>query len=492
MKPALFTFAKNPSQKMASLRRENSLRLTEKVKKLETEVERLREENAKLREENAELNEDNTKLKEENAELRRRLGLNSTNSSKPPSSDSPSVRRSPRTPTERKPGKQEGTKGNRRSFLEPTEIVDHRPKTCRHCGAEIPSDASVTGSYQRRQQVEIPPIKPSVTEHRYHSICCPNCGKLARDEVKEEHKLCSGPRLSSLIAILTTMHNLTRRHIDDILRDVLGIGVSLGTVDNCVHEAGEAVKEPVSTLKDQLPQQEKLNIDETGWKKAGEKRWLWTFVAPNFTFFHIAKSRGKRVLKEFLGEPFPGIITSDRFSSYRSYLAAGWQICLAHLIREAKGLAQSDDSDVSCLGHWIRRELKLMIKLWKKGKSKSPEMNACKARLKRACLSGQDSGDKHVRNLARAILKYWEAVILFTRVEGISPTNNIAERNLRSLVIARKISFGNHSEKGLATTARLRTVVATARMRGVNVWDYLTHALAQHRSGQPVPLLDTS
>jgi transposase-like protein len=88
--------------------------------------------------------------------------------------------------------------------------------------------------------------------------------------------------------MLTAVHNLPRRHIDQLLKDVLGIQVSLGTVDNCVHEVGEAVGEPVNALKGQLPQQDKLKIDETGWKKAGKGKWLWTFVAPSFTFFHIA------------------------------------------------------------------------------------------------------------------------------------------------------------------------------------------------------------
>lgn len=470
MKSTLLSLTNDPSQEeMISLKREDYFKLVKEVEQLEKE---------------------NAKLREENAELRRRLGLNSTNSSMPPSSDSPSVKRPSQNPTGRKPGKQEGAKGHRRPFLEPTKIVDHLPKICRYCGAEIPPDAPLSKSYLHRQQVEIPPIKPIVIEHRYHAVCCPNCGKLSREEVKEEHKPCCGPRLASLVAMLTTVHNLTRRHIDELLKDVLGIQVSLGTVDNCVHEVGEAVGEPVSHLREQLPRQDKLNIDETGWKKAGERRWLWVFVASTFTFFHIAESRSKKVLEEILGKFFSGTITSDRFSSYRSYQAAGWQICLAHLIREAKGLAESLDPAVSRFGHWVRHELKLMINLWKKGKLKSREMNACKARLRRACLLGQDSKDKQARNLAKAILKDWEAVTLFTRLEGISPTNNAAERSLRSSVIARKISFGNQSERGLVTTAHLRTVVVTARMHGISAWDYLTHAVAQYRSGQPVPLLN--
>jgi hypothetical protein len=283
---------------------------------------------------------------------------------------------------------------------------------------------------------------------------------------------------------------MTRRHIEGLLEAMVGVRLSLGTIDNRTHEVGDSLEEPVKALQEQLPYQERLNIDETGWKKAGERQWLWAFVAPTFTYFHIARTRGKGVLGDILGERFCGTIISDRYSAYRSYQrASGWQICLAHLIREAKGLAQSDEGEVSRFGHWVRHELKLMIRLEKEGRAKSLEMNSCKARLSRACLLHRDSPNKHVRNLARGILKDWEAVVLFTKAEGISPTNNIAERSLRSLVIARKVSFGNHSPRGLTTTARLRTIAATATRCGINVWDYLTHALIQYRSGQPVPPL---
>lgn len=204
-----------PQEEVISLKGENYFNLVKRVERLEAEVGRLEAGIDRLEAENA-------KLREENAELKRCLGLNSTNSSKPPSSDPPSMKYPPRTSTGRRPGKQEGAKGHRRFFLEPTEIIDHRPKMCRHCGIDIPPDIPVSGSYQRRQQVEIPPIKPIVTEHHYHSIRCPKCGKLIREEVKEEHKPCCGPHLASLIAMLTAVHNLPRRRIDQLLKDILG------------------------------------------------------------------------------------------------------------------------------------------------------------------------------------------------------------------------------------------------------------------------------
>ena len=444
----------------------------ERIARLESEIDALRMENVAL--------------KEENAELKRRLGLDSSNSSKPPSSDPPSMKYPHRTPTGRKPGKQKGAKGHRRDFLPPTTIVDHRPEICQHCGTAIGDDVPVTGDYQRRQQVEIPPIEPIVIERRYHGVRCPACRKVTRAKPLESEKMCYGPRLGALIAILATVHNLTRRHIDALLSTVLG------TIDNCVHEVGNAVKGPVEAIREELIQQAGLNIDETGWKKNGKRRCLWTFVAPTLTFFHIAETRGKKVLVAILGERFDGIIVSDRYKVYRSYEKGGWQVCLAHLIREAKALSQSPDPATARFGFWARRELKLMIKLWKKGKANSLQMNSCKARLSRACRLQRASPDKHARRLANAILNDWEAVTLFTTVEGVSPTNNAAERSLRQSVIARKISFGNHSDKGAATTERLRTIVATAKLRGIDTWDYLAHALTQHRMGQPVPLLQAS
>ena len=349
----------------------------------------------------------------------------------------------------------------------------------------------MTGAYQRWQQVELPLIEPIVTERRYHEVRCPSCKKVSGAKPQQGERICYGPRLGALITICATAHNLTRRHIDALVGSVLGTHLSLGTIDNCIHEAGNAVEHPVEALKKELAQQNRLNIDETGWKKAGKKRWLWTFVAPAVTCFHIAETRGKKVLEEILGERFAGIIVSDRHSAYRSYDKGGWQVCLAHLIREAKGLSLSSDRDTARFGFWVRRELRLMIKLRKRGEAKSLEMNSCKARLKRTCYLQQDSPDKHARRFAGGILRDWEAVTLFTRVGGIPPTNNIAERSLRQSVIAGKSSFGNHSERGLRTTERLQTIIATAGMRGIDAWDYLTHALIQHRTGQPAPLLQT-
>ena len=130
-----------------------------------------------------------------------------------------------------------------------------------------------------------------------------------------------------------------------------------------------------------------------------------------------------------------------------------------------------------------------MISLWRKGRSKTPEMDECKARLKIVCNHHKDDDNKQVRNLCKLILDGWEAVIYFTTVDGIEPTNNIAERFLRLLVISRKINFGSQSDEGMKTTAYLRTVAGTCKIRKISTWSYLSKVVEAYRKGIKVPMV---
>ncbi|MBF0456929.1 MAG: transposase, partial [Nitrospirae bacterium] len=188
------------------------------------------------------------------------------------------------------------------------------------------------------------------------------------------------------------------------------------------------------------------------------------------------------------GESFSGIIISDYYNVYRNY-AKKWQTCLAHIIRKAKGLIEDDDKLVQAVGYLLKRELKLMIALWRKGRSKTPEMDECKARLKIICTYNKDNDNKQVRNLCKLILDGWEAVVYFTEVEGIEPTNNIAERFLRLLVISRKINFGSQSDAGVKTTAYLRTVAGTCKIRKISTWNYLAAVVEAYRKGIAIPMI---
>ncbi|MBF0467241.1 MAG: transposase [Nitrospirae bacterium] len=266
--------------------------------------------------------------------------------------------------------------------IEPTEVIDHYAGSCKGCESSL--EGLPSNGYRSSQQVEIPEIKPRVIEHRYHNVDCPNCGETTTAEASNEEKICCGPRLTGLIATLTTVYNLSRRNVQAIISSIMETDLSLGSIDNRVQEVGRALDEPVKELKSQLQKEESLHIDETGWKKSGKRMWAWVFVAKTLVFFHIDSSRGRKVLKSILGESFSGIIISDYYNVYRNY-AKKWQTCLAHIIRKAKGLIEDDDKLVQAVGYLLKRELKLMIALWRKGRSKTPEMDECKARLKIIC-----------------------------------------------------------------------------------------------------------
>lgn len=219
--------------------------------------------------------------------------------------------------------------------------------------------------------------------------------------------------------------------------------------------------------------------------------WAWVFVAKTLVFFHIDSSRGRKVLKEILGESFSGIIILDYYNVYRNY-SEKWQTCLAHIIRKAKGLIEDDEQLVQAVGCLLKRELKLMISLWRKGWGKTPEMDECKARLRVICTYNKDNDNKRVRNLCKLILDGWEAVVYFTEVDGIEPTNNIAERFLRLLVISRKINFGSQSDAGVKTTAYLRTVAGTCKIRKTSTWNCLASVVEAYRKGIEVPMIPLS
>ena len=126
-----------------------------------------------------------------------------------------------------------------------------------------------------------------------------------------------------------------------MLADVLGIEIRLGSTQKAWEEVSQAVEKPVQQLEEQLPQQAVLNVDETGWRTNGDKRWLWALVAPQFVFYLVACARGAEVLVSLMGAVFRGILCNDRWVSYLSYHSGRMPLCWAHLKRNILGIADS-------------------------------------------------------------------------------------------------------------------------------------------------------
>ena len=265
------------------------------------------------------------KLKRELAESRR----NSTNSSKPPSSDGlagPQRERGrkPGAKCKRRAGGQPGHPGHYRKPAEAARVsqtIEVFPKQCNGCGQEFaasPISAQAIGEPYRHQVVDMPPIQAWITEYQCLKLQCPGCGQMTRAAVPEEAQDQTGPRLTALVAYLTVVCRMPRRVVQRFLEQAMGIWLSVGSTQSCCEQTSEAVEGACEELKNQLASAPVLNIDETGWRLSGDKRWIWAFVANSFTYYVVAAGRGAEVLVTLLGRYSCSWLSTGREPSSRA------------------------------------------------------------------------------------------------------------------------------------------------------------------------------
>lgn len=467
-------------------------------------IERLRQENERLRQENAE-------QKKRIADLERQLALrqqNSTTTSKPPSSDGLAGQqrlRGRRAKSRRRPGGQPGHPGHSRALVPPERvntIIDFVPQTCRHCRRALQARDDIDGP-RRHQVTELPPIEAHVTEYRCHRRVCRACGTMTPAPLPAELEGQFGPQLTALIAYLTVVCRLPRAVVQRLLEGALQISMSLGSTQKAWEEASAAVAVPYEALQDALPQQRVLNADETGHRTNGDKRWMWALVARTFVFYQIATSRGSDVLHRLLGPTFGGTLGSDRLPSYLTYAANQRQFCWSHFTRNllsAQELAKTPSTLRFCRDALALQ--KRLFRLWHRFRGDPHARGAPLTREELITrvrpiekhlfgLAGRhvNAANNDVRNLARALFLHLPHFFTFVYEEGVEPTNNAAERALRTAVQWRKIMFGTRSADGEVAVARLLTITRTCQLQQLNALVYLTAAIRAHRRRQVVASL---
>jgi transposase len=252
------------------------------------------------------------------------------------------------------------------------------------------------------------------------------------------------------------------------------------------------VAAPCQELEQQLKDEPVLNIDETGWRTNGGKRFLWAFVAARYIVYTVAATRGSEVLVRLLGAVFQGILCSDRFSAYLKYHSGTAQFCWAHLKRNLLGILEYTKSSV--VEQFCRDALAehaRLFRLWHKfrgGVINRQQLVDRSIKIQKRLLAlaerHLDSSHREIANLAMALFKHNERLYTFLEHEGVEPTNNSAERALRTGVQWRKISFGNRSADGEVATAHLLTVAETCDLQRLNILGYLSTAIASHRHRQ--------
>ena len=481
------------------------------------ENERLRLENERLRDQAKQAAEEiankQRQIAEKNKEivdLERQLAArkqNSRNSSKPPSSDGLAGesrlrgRQQPSLRSRRKPGGQPGHPGKHRAQAPPervNEVHTVLPEQCGHCGHGLGhclDEVQTSGELHRHQVIEVPAMAAHIIEYQCYRVICPQCQQSTRAPIPEQAQRQTGPQLTALVAYLTVTCRMPRRVLETVLEQVLGTAVSVGNTQACWEEASEAVAAPCQELEQQLQREPVLNVDETGWRTNGEKRYLWAFVAASFVLYTIARTRGSELLIQLLGAVFEGILCSDRFSGYLKYHQGQAQFCWAHLKRNILGVL--DFTKQTATERFCRNALAVhasLFRLWHKFRSgliDRPQLLNRSIRLQRRLFvlaeAHLDSPDRQVQNLALALFEHGDRLFTFLEHAGVEPTNNSAERALRTGVQWRKICFGNRSAAGEVATARLLTVTQTCRLHQRNALVYLANAISCHRQGRSAP-----
>ncbi|MGF1614536.1 MAG: IS66 family transposase [Gammaproteobacteria bacterium] len=311
-------------------------------------------------------------------------------------------------------------------------------------------------------------------------------------EITEWHRV--GPGLMALIVCLALRMRLSRARIREFLGTWLGVTLATGTLNQCVHEAAHAVLPVEEELVDEVNRSELLHGDETSWKEAGKALWLWVFTSTTVTFYLIGY-RTREFLDHLLGEAFTGWLMSDGYRVYRAYTKR--LRCWAHLVRKARGLAESWVPSSQRFGQQALDVLQtLMQAVYEARESPGGGLKAKYPHqldtFRACCERYQDADHEKTRALAREFLKDWEAIFAVLSHPHLPLTNNHAERALRHWVILRKLSLGTRSEQGSRALALLASVIDTCRQRGVSPWTYLAEVIRLRRQGLDAPALPTA
>jgi transposase len=357
------------------------------------------------------------------------------------------------------------------------------------------ADRVAVGEPARLQVEELPVMSVRVTEHRCHRLRCPGCGAGRAGQFPAQVAVSAfGPRLQAAVAVLSVRNRISRRDVVELCEQLFSSRISTGTVDAILARAADALTEPCEDLLDRVRAAGAVNMDETGWRLRGGQRAIWGM----FTDRHGPadhRSRHDDHAKQLLGSS-TAIVTSDRWWAYNHLPIRRRQICWSHLQRDFEFLAEGRGSDklLGQAGLQVCKELFWAWEIYRHTNDRTELKRRVRLLQRQLKAVLREHASKHPRyrqsrRFARALLKIWLGPWTFATRPGVQPTNNHAERCLRSTVIYRKLSLGSQSHAGEARIARLLPTHTTCRLQGGSLHTCLTDVLGANAAGRPVPLL---
>jgi len=472
-------------------------RYQRRIAQLEARLVQRDERIATLEKQVAELSQQNKKLAEQITKLTEqiaKLSKNSSNSSKPPSSDIVKPPKGQPSKKRRHQGGQPGHPGVNRQPFTRDQIDDTQELHAKGCDCGCRRRGKKLNQVRIHQFAELRDKPLIVIEYRLHGYICPRCGRIVWAQLPAgviEGQL-FGPRLQALIGYMKGSLHASYSGLEAFCRDVLNIHVARSHLCNVIKRINEALAEPYEELKEHIPTEPVLNIDETGWKDKKIKYWVWVFCAPLVSFFWIAKSRSSQVLQEILGQTYGGTIVSDFFSAYVKYANQLQQFCLAHLIRDIKFLTTLPNKNDKAFGEALLLQFKSLFRFWhQRDKIPKEQFDQRMLRIKKRVLALAEQEDLPAKSatLAKRLRKHGDALFRFLFDPAVPPTNNGGEQSIRQLVIDRRITQGSRSLMGRQWNGRIWTVLDTCRKQGRSAWQFLQKALSAYYFHTPAPSL---
>jgi transposase len=445
-----------------------------------------------LLKENARLRCEVAELKAEVAELRDRLNKNSSNSSKPPSTDLPFQKPAPKKPPSgKRAGGQPGHPRHARPPRPITRVVDVIPDTCGCCGRMLLGYDAQPACHQ---VVELPPIQPEVVEYRVHRLTCLACGEATRAATPPEAQHEYGARLQAMLALLGGEYRLGKRKIVALCEGLLNLEISTGQVCALEKETA-ATLQPIVEEARAYVQQQPANIDETGWREGAKRAWLWVAATRLVAVFAIMGSRSRAAFEQWMGG-HRQVITTDRYGAYSHLPPERRQLCWAHLRRDFQ--AMIDRGNVGqAVGQELLEVADAMLGHWKLVRDgmrsreafQSQILPALQTAFAAALERGAGCGCAKTAGVCMELRRWQPSLWTFAFVPEVEPTNNAAERAVRHAVCWRKTSYGTASAVGSRFVERILTLVATCRLQGRKSLEFLRNAVQATRNGTPHPSL---
>ena len=442
-----------------------------------------------------------TGLSDKKQLIRDRIEKDSTNSSKPPSSDSLAAKieryrenHNNYVPTGKKQGAQTGHKGYGRDLVsDVTKVITCPvPDGCGHCGGLF-----VGHEISRRKQVSYLKDKQlTVTEFQVMKARCQACRRICRGELPPgTPKGAFGSCILSIITMLTGRYRLSKHQVKACLHDLFGLKVSVGTISNIEKEVSESLSDVTQEVHAALKSRNLIHVDETSHYHKHRLHWLWVLADKNLAYICLYRYRNGEMARCLLGEIGGQNWVTDRYSAYSFLPKKQHQYCWSHLKRDIKSIIDHPEAAHASLGNRlevIRSAVFKDYRHWQEspfGSLLSRKMKGHLREFHNVLREGLQLEGKKTASFCRNLTKNWRKMWNFLLNPLIPPTNNHAERMIRHNVLWRKLSLGTQSNRGDRYVERMSTVQLSCRLQRRDLQSFLESALDHFWSGQDPPSL---